>query len=347
VPTAAIWLTVRTAGNISLQGICHRRREFIRLIGGAAVAWPLSARSQPHKVPRIGFLGAASETGFANQLRGFRQGLADLGYQEGRDIVLEFRWAEGRYEQLPALFDELVRRNVDVIVTHGTPGILAAKQATATIPIVMASSGDAEASGLVASLARPGGNVTGMTFFNPELAAKRFELLKETLPGLTEVGLLLNQANPINEPIVPTIKLTAQAHALQVHPFGVRGPAEFEGAFAAMAAKRVGAVVIIDDATLIANAPAVARLALQQHLPSSGWPDYAVAGGFIGYGANFPDMFRRAATFVDKILKGTKPTDLPVERATKFETIVNLKTAKALGLDVPTATLLRADQVIE
>jgi putative tryptophan/tyrosine transport system substrate-binding protein len=324
-----------------------RRREFIRLIGGAAVAWPLSARSQPHKVPRIGFLGAASETGFANQLRGFRQGLADLGYQDGRDIVIEFRWAEGRYEQLPALFDELVRRNVDVIVTHGTPGILAAKQATATIPIVMASSGDAEASGLVASLARPGGNVTGMTFFNPELAAKRFELLKETLPGLTEVGLLLNQANPINEPIVPTIKLTAQAHALQVHPFGVRGPAEFEGAFAAMAAKRVGAVVIIDDATLIANAPAVARLALQQRLPSSGWPDYAVAGGFIGYGANFPDMFRRSATFVDKILKGTKPTDLPVERATKFETIVNLKTAKALGLDVPTATLLRADQVIE
>lgn len=324
-----------------------RRREFIRLIGGAAVAWPLSARAQPHKVPRIGFLGAASETGFANQLRGFRQGLADLGYQEGRDIVIEFRWAEGRYERLPALFDELVRRNVDVIVTHGTPGILAAKQGTATIPIVMASSGDAEASGLVASLARPGGNVTGLTFFNPELAAKRFELLKETLPGLTEVGLLLNPANPINEPIVPKIKVTAQAHALEVHPFGVRGPAEFEGAFAAMAAKRVGAVVIIDDATLIANAPAVARLALQQRLPSSGWPDYAVAGGFIGYGANFPDMFRRAATFVDKILKGTKPTDLPVERATKFETIVNLKTAKALGLDVPTATLLRADQVIE
>jgi putative tryptophan/tyrosine transport system substrate-binding protein len=324
-----------------------RRREFIRLIGGAAVAWPLSARAQPHKVPRIGFLGAASETGFANQLRGFRQGLADLGYQEGRDIVIEFRWAEGRYERLPALFDELLRRNVDVIVTHGTPGILAAKQATATIPIVMASSGDAEASGLVASLARPGGNVTGLTFFNPELAAKRFELLKETLPVLTEVGLLLNPANPINEPIVPMIKVTAQAHALEVHPFGVRGPAEFEGAFAAMAAKRVGAVVIIDDATLIANAPAVARLALQQRLPSSGWPDYAVAGGFIGYGANFPDMFRRAATFVDKILKGTKPTDLPVERATKFETIVNLKTAKALGLDVPTATLLRADQVIE
>jgi putative ABC transport system substrate-binding protein len=217
----------------------------------------------------------------------------------------------------------------------------------ATIPIVIAASGDAEASGLVASLARPGGNVTGLTFFNPELAAKRFELLKEILPGLTEVGLLLNPANPINEPIVPTIKRTAQALSLEVHPFGVRGPAEFEGAFAAMAATRVGALVVIDDATLIANAPAVARLALQQRLPSSGWPDYAVAGGLIAYGIEFPDLFRRAATFVDKILKGAKPTDLPVERATKFETILNLKTAKALGLEVPTAILVRADEVIE
>jgi putative ABC transport system substrate-binding protein len=325
-----------------------RRREFITLVGGAAAAWPLSARAQQaHKLARIGFLGAASATGFANQLRAFRQGLADLGYIEGATIVIEYRWADDKIARLPELAVELVRSNVDVIITHGTPGILAAKQATATIPIVMASSGDAEASGLVASLARPGGNVTGLTFFNPELAAKRFELLKETLPGLTEVGLLLNPANPINEPIVPMIKLTANALGLEVYPFGVRGTAEFEGAFAAMAAKRVGAVVIIDDAILIAHAREIARLALQQRLPSSGWPDYAVAGGVIGYGVNFPDMFRRAATFVDKILKGTKPTDLPVERATKFETIVNLKTAKALGLDLPTATLLRADEVIE
>jgi putative ABC transport system substrate-binding protein len=324
-----------------------KRRDFIVVLGGAAV-WPLAAGAQqPHKVPRIGFLGAASATGFANQLRGFRQGLADLGYIEGTTIAIEYRWAEGKIACLPELAVELVRTNVEVIVAHGTPGILAAKQATATIPIVMAASGDAEASGLVASLARPGGNVTGLTFFNPELAAKRFELLKETLPSLTEVGLLLNPANPINVPIVPMIKLTAQALGLEVHPFGVSGPTEFEGVFAAMTAKRVGAVVIIDDATLIANAPAVARLALQQRLPSSGWPDYAVAGGVIGCGVRFPDMFRRAAMFVDKILKGTKPADLPVERATKFETIVNLKTAKALGLDVPTATLLRADEVIE
>jgi len=326
-----------------------KRREFITLLGGAAAAWPMaaSAQQQPHKLARIGFLGAASATGFASQLRGFRQGLADLGYIEGTTIIIEYRWAEGNIARLPELALELVRSGVDVIVAHGTPGILAAKQATATIPIVMAVSGDAEASGLVASLARPGGNVTGSTFFSPELAAKRVELLKETLPGLTEVALLLNLANPINEPVVPMIKLTANPLGLQVYPFGVHGPAEFEGVFAAMASKRVGAVVVIDDAILVANALAVARLALKQRLPSSGWPDYAVAGGVIGYGVNFPDMFRRAATFVDKILKGTKPTDLPVERATKFETIVNLKSAKALGLAMPTATLLRADEVIE
>ncbi len=327
-----------------------QRREFITLLGVAAAtnAWPVAAVAQQStKFARIGFVGATAADRFADRVEAFRAGLRELGYQEGRDIVIEFRWADGRYERLPDLFSELVRRGVDVIVTHGTPGVLAAKQATATIPIVMASSGDPEASGLVASLARPGGNVTGLTFFNPELAAKRFELLKEILPSLTEVGLLLNPANPINEPIVPAIRLTAQALRLELHPFGVREPAEFEGAFVAMAAKRVGAVVVIDDATLIANAPALARLALQQRLPSGGWPDYAVAGGLIGYGVSFPDMFRRSATFVDKILKGTKPSDLPVERATKFETIVNLRVAKALGLDMPTAILLRADEVIE
>jgi putative tryptophan/tyrosine transport system substrate-binding protein len=325
-----------------------KRRDFVALFGSAAVAWPLAARAQqPTKIARIGFVGASAADSVPERAEAFRAGLRELGYQEGRDIVIEFRWADGRYDRLPALFSELVGRGVDVIVTHGTPGVLAAKQATATIPIVMATSGDAEATGLVASLARPGGNVTGLTFFNPELAAKRFELLKEILPGLTEVGLLLNPANPINEPIVPAIRLTAQALRLELHPFGVREPAEFEGAFVAMAAKRVGAVVVIDDATLISNASVVARLALQQRLPSSGWPDYAVKGGLIGYGVSFPDLFRRAATFVDKILKGARPSDLPVERATKFETIVNLRVAKALGLDVPTAILLRADEVIE
>jgi putative ABC transport system substrate-binding protein len=324
-----------------------RRREIIAALVGAAT-WPLAARAQQsNKVYLIGFVSMLSADSLPQRLEAFRAGLREFGYQEGRNIVIEYRWAEGQYERLPALFAELVRLNVDVIVTHGTPGTLAAKQTTTTIPIVMAAIGDAEASGVVASLARPGGNVTGLTFFNPELAAKRLELLKETLPSLTDVGVLLNPVNPFNEPIVPAMRRTAEPLKLTLHQFGVRDPGEFETAFTEMTAKRVGAVVIIDEATLIANAPTLAQIALQHRLPSIGWPDYAVAGGLLAYGINFPDMFRRAATFVDKILKGAKPSDLPVERSTKFGTIVNLKTAKALAIEVSTSILLRADEVIE
>src|SRR5262245_30730616 len=331
-----------------------KRREFILLLGGAAAAWPLAAHPQQPAAPagkvfRIGFVGpsAADSLPMIPRYEAFRAGLRDLGYEEGRNLVIEFRWAEGQYDRLPALFAELVRLNVDVLVTYGTPGIVAAKQATSTIPIVMAGSGDAEASGLVSSLARPGGNVTGMTFFNPELAAKRLELLKDIVPGLKDVGVLLNPANPVNEPIIPAMRRFAQPLELELHPFGVRGPAEFESAFEGMARKQVGAVVVIDDATLIANAPDVARLAMLKGLPSCGWPDFAVAGGLVAYGVNFPDMFRRSAAHVDRILKGAKPADLPVERWIKFETILNLKTAKALGLTVPTSIVLRADEVIE
>jgi putative ABC transport system substrate-binding protein len=326
-----------------------KRRDFIAMLGGtAAAAWPLAARAQqPGKVFRIGFLGLPTADSLPKRPEAFRQGLRDLGYQEGRNIVIDYRWADSKYDRLAALFAELVSLRVDVIVTHGTPGVIAAKRATTTIPIVMATAGDAVASGLVASLARPGGNVTGMTYFNPELAAKQVELLKEAIPSLTDVGILLNSANPNYEPNIPAMQRTAQPLKLKLHQFGVRGSAEFEGAFAAMAAKGVGALVVIDDATLIANAPTVANLALRQRLPSIAWPDFAVAGGLMAYGVNYVDMFRRAATFVDKILKGAKPVDLPVEQATRFETIVNLKTAKALGIDMPTTLLLRADEVIE
>jgi len=326
-----------------------QRREFITLLGGAAAAWPFVARGQQpsSKVFRIGFLGLPTADSLPKRPEAFRAGLGDLGYQEGRDFVIEYRWADGNYDRLPALLADLIRLKVDVIVTHGTPGVLAAKQATTTIPIVMAVVGDALGSGIVSSLARPGGNVTGMTFFNPELAAKRLELLKETLPGLTDVGLLLNLANPINESILPEMSRFAQPLKLELHQFDVRAPTEFEGAFAAMAAKRVGAFVVIDDAMLISNAPAVAALALKQRLPSCGWPDFAIDGGLMAYGVDFPDMFRRAATFVDKILKGAKPGDLPIERSTKFEIIVNLKTAKALGLTIPYNLLARANEVIE
>jgi len=322
-----------------------RRREFITLIGGAAAAWPFATRAQKlsAKVFRIGFLGTPTADSLPKRPEAFRAGLRDLGYQEGRDFVIEYRWADGNYDRLPALLADLIRLRVDVIVTHGTPAALAAKQASTTMPIVVAVVADALGSGIVSSLARPGANVTGLTFFAPELNAKRLELLKEALPGLTDVGILLNSTNPINEPILPQMSSVAQPLKLELHQFDAREPAEFEGAFAAMAARHVGALVVIDDAVLIANAPAVAALALKQRLPSCGWPDFAIGGGLMAYGVDILDMFRRAATFVDKILKGAKPS----ERATKFETIVNLKTAKALGLTIPYSLLARADDVIE
>jgi putative ABC transport system substrate-binding protein len=326
-----------------------RRREFITLLSGAAVTWPLAAQAQQPggRMFRIGFVGLPTEEALPQRTEAFRAGLRDLGYQEGRNVTIEFRWADEHYERLPALFAEMARLRVDVIVTHGTPGALAAKQATSTIPVVFASSGDAVGSHIVASLAQPGGNLTGLTYFNPELAAKRVELLKEAVPTLTDVAVLLNPLNPMNEPILPAMTGTAQSLKVALHQFGARGPAEFEGAFEAMEARRVGAVVVIDDTTLIANAPVLAKLALQRRLPSCGWSDFAIAGGLIAYGVNFSDLFRRAATFVDKILRGAKPADLPIERATKFETIVNLKTAKTLGIDTPTSLLLRANEVIE
>jgi putative ABC transport system substrate-binding protein len=333
--------------NLTAEGYV-RRRDFIKVIAGSAAVWPLATRAQQPsaKVFRIGFQGSATADSLPKRPEAFRAGLRDLGYLEGRDFVIEYRWADGNYDRLPALIADLARLNVDVIVTHGTPAALAAKTAT-TIPVVLAVVADPLGSGIVSSLARPGGNVTGLTYFQPELAAKRLELLKEIMPGLTDVGILLNSTNPANEPIVPHMSRVAQPLKLELHQFGVRAPTEFEGAFAAMAAKRVGALVVIDDAVLLSNAPAVAALALKQRLPSCGWPDFAIDGGLMAYGVEFLDMFRRAATFVAKILKGAKPSELPVERATKFETIVNLKTAKALGLTIPLPLLARADELIE
>jgi putative ABC transport system substrate-binding protein len=329
-----------------------RRREFIRLLGGAAtasLAWSRVAFAQQPttKVFRIGFLGLPTADSLPKRPEAFRAGLRELGYREGRDFVIEYRWADGNYDQLPVLLNDLIRLKVDVIVTHGTLGVLAAKRATTTIPIVCAVVGDALASGVVSSLARPGGNVTGLTFFNPELAAKRLELLKEVLPDLTDVGILLNSANPINDPILPQMSSIARPLKLELHQFDARSPADFEAAFTAMVARRVGALVVIEDAMLISNASTVAALALKQRLPSCGWPDYAIRGGVMGYGVDFPDMFRHAATFVDKIIKGAKPGDLPFERATKFEIMVNLKTAKTLGLTIPYNLLVRANEVIE
>jgi putative tryptophan/tyrosine transport system substrate-binding protein len=327
-----------------------RRRQFVGLLGGGAAAmWPLVSRAQTPsaRIFRVGFLGLPSADSLPKRTEAFRAGLHDLGYQEGRDVVIEYRWADSNYDRLPALLAELINLNVDVIVTHGTPGVVAAKQATSTIPSVMAVVGDAVASGLVASLARPGGNVTGLTFFQPELNAKRLELLKETVPDLTDVGVLLNPANQMNEPVLPEVARVAQSLKLELHQFNARAPSDFETAFAAMIAKRVRAFVVFDDAMLIGNARAIAALALKNGLYSCGFLDFAAAGGLLAYGVDFPDMFRRAATFVDKILKGARAADLPVEQATRFETILNLATAKGLGISVPSSLLVRADEVIE
>jgi putative ABC transport system substrate-binding protein len=326
-----------------------RRRKFITLLGGALAGWPLALRAQESpKVVRIGFLGSGFPAAWASRLEALRAGLNDLGYVEGKNIVFEFRWAEGgKYEQLGDLAAELVRLKVDILVTYGTPGTLAAKRATTTIPIVMVHSGDAVATGIITSLAKPGGNVTGSTLVNPELMAKRLELLKETLPRITRAAVLLNPDNPLSGPVLQAMQVTARSLNVMLRPFELRGPGDFEDAFSVMARRHIDAVVVLEDAVFVANARAIGKLAERTRLVSAGFSDFAEVGGLIGYGANCVAMYRRAGFFVDKILKGANPADIPVEQPTKFDLIINLKTAKALGLDVPWFLLQRADEVIE
>jgi putative tryptophan/tyrosine transport system substrate-binding protein len=323
------------------------RRETIALLGGA-VAMPLSARAQQAgKAARIGFLGASSESGWATRVEGFRSGLRDLGYMEGGNIIVEYRWADDKYERLPALAAELVRSKVEVIVTHGSPGSIAAKRATATIPIVIANIGDPIAAGVVASLARPGGNITGLSFFSPELGAKRIELLKELMPQFSRVAVLLNASNPTNRPVVQAMEMTARTLMVELKQFLVGGPSELGSAFERMQQERVTAFAVDDDATLGANMGTIAAFSISKRIVSIGSGAFARAGGLIGYGTDIIANYHRAAVFVDKILRGAKPADIPVEQVTKFELVLNLKGAKALGLDVPPVMLVRADEVIE
>jgi putative tryptophan/tyrosine transport system substrate-binding protein len=324
-----------------------RRRELILALGGAA-AWPLAVHAQQAKVARIGYLGLVSASWHAPRVNAFRAGLRDLGYVEGKDIVIEFRWAEGQYDRLAALAAELVRINVDVIVTHAAPGAFAAKQATSTIPIVITAIADLPAFGLVESLARPGGNLTGLSFFNAELTAKRLELLKEVTPSLTSAAVLLNADNPAGKQLIlRELEPTAKALKVELLSVEARAPGDFEGVFAAMVSQRIGAAVLHEDPVLNANSKAIVDIVAGHRLPTCGFPEFVAAGGLMAYGISFPEMDRRAAVFVDKILKGAKPADLPVERSTKFTTIVNLRTARAMGIDMPTSILLRADEVIE
>ena len=328
----------------------NNRRKLMVALGAGALAAPFrSFAQQPAaKMHRIGFLGPTSAAGIPGRLEGLRAGLRDLGYVEGKNLVIEFRWAEGKYDRLPELAAELVRLNVELIVTYATPGSRAAKQATTTIPIVMASVGDAVAAGLVTSLARPGGNITGSTVFSPELSAKRLELLKEVFPRAKRVAVLTNLDNDaLNRQILQAMTATAKSLKVEFQQFEVRSPNEFEKTFATMSRQRVDAVAITEDTLFSSNAEAATSLAARHKIPSIGGVELAEAGSLLGYGVNFPAIFRRAAVFVDKILKGARPGDLPVERATTFELVINLKTAKALGVKVPQTLLQRADKVIE
>jgi len=322
------------------------RREFITLLGSTA-AWPLAARAQQVKNARIGFLGLDSPSSHAARVGALQAGLRDLGWIDGRNIHIEFRWAEGNYDLLPPLAEELVRLNVDVLVTHGSSGALAARKATSTTPIVVTAAADILALGLVASLSRPGGNLTGLSFFNAELMAKRLELMKEAIPPLTKAAVLLNPNNASNVFLLTEIENTAKALNITLQTVEAGQPNAFERALAAMHGQQVGAVVIHEDPMFNANANALAVFAAAKRLPSSGSPVFVRAGGLLAYGINLPDMDYRAAAFVDKILKGASPANLPVERSTKFDVIVNLQTAKAIGITFPTSILLRADEVIE
>jgi ABC-type uncharacterized transport system substrate-binding protein len=317
-----------------------------------ALAAPIAAvAQQPAKPYRIGFLGTDTPAFAAGPIATFRQGLRDLGYAESRNLTIEYRWADGNYDRLAALAAELVSLQVDLIVTYGTPGCRAAKQATTTIPIVMAVVGDPVRSGLVASLARPGGNMTGLSIQDFELIVKRFELLKEVVPTASRVAYLEvpgTQSMDVAESLRTQQDTAAKSIGIQLQRFGVRRVDEYAGAFSAMAKNGVQALSVASVAPLGAHATEIAALATQHRLPTiGGTRAFAEVGGFLAYGPNLPDLYRRAAIYVDKILKGAKPGDLPIEQPTKFEFVINLKTAKTLGLTVPPAVLARADEIIQ
>ena len=323
------------------------RRKVIVALGASALAAPLAPfAQQPGNVRRVAFLGIASASGYVKEIDAIRAALRDLGWVEGRNIVIELRWADNNAGRLKEMAAELVALKVDVIITHAVPGPRAALEATKTIPIVIADGPDPVSSGLVASLARPGGNVTGSTGFQLELASKRLELLKEAVPHLKRVSVIFNASNPNNALRFEKMQAAAKAMKVELNQFAVLTLEEIPGVFSAMAKQRFDAVVIGEDPLLNANAGAVAALAATHRLPAIGLTTFADAGGLLGYSANRPLLYGRAAYFVDKILRGAKPGDLPIERATKFDLIVNLKTAKALGVRIPPQLLQRADTVI-
>ena len=323
------------------------RRTFLGALASGLLAAPLAPEAQPAgKVPRIGYLSSSSAT--VNP-EAFRQGLRERGWVEGQNIAIDYRFAEDRFDRLPDLAAELVRLKVDVIVAGPTQPAVVAKNATRTIPIVMVSAADPVELGLIASLARPGGNVTGLSFsVNLELFGKGLELLKEAVPKLRRVAVLSNPANPAQACAIDKVKVAARSLAIPLQLLEARGPNEFDSAFAAMAKQRVDALLVVAEGLFLRHRARLADLEAKYRLPSMhGLKENVEAGGLMSYGPSIVATFRRAAVFVDKILRGTKPRDLPIEQPTKFELVINLKTAKALGLTIPPSLLQRADLVIE
>jgi ABC-type uncharacterized transport system substrate-binding protein len=324
-----------------------RRREFITLLGGAAAAWPLAALAQqPAKVPTIGFLGSGTPASQGPWVAAFVQRLRELGWIEGRNVAIEYRWGEGRSERFAEIAAEFVRLKLDVIVTSGGPAYTV-KKATSVIPIVFTLANDPIGSGLVASLARPAGNATGLSNQQTDTAGKRLELLREVVPGLRRLAILADLSNPSNVLDVGEVEAAARAVGLEVARSDIRRAEDIAPAFEALRG-RADAVYVCNTPLFTNNPIRISTLALAARIPSI-YPsrEYVAAGGLMCYGPNFPDEFRRAGDFVDKILRGAKPGDLPVEQPTKFDLIINLTTAKALGLTIPESFLLRADEVIE
>jgi len=328
-----------------------KRREFITLLGGAtaaSIAWPLAAIAQQSgKLRTIGFLGPNTRSGASDWVAALAQRLRELGWIEGRTVTIEYRWAEGREERLAEIAAEFVRLKVDVIVTSGTPAVMASKQATSVIPIVFATAGDPVGSGLVASLARPGGNVTGLATLVADLAGKRLELLREIVPGLGRLAIMGNASNPFTVLELDEVQAAAGTLGLEVVTLEIRRAQDIAPAFEALKS-RADALYVCTDALANTNRIRISTSALGVRLPTMhGSRDYVEAGGLMSYGPNYPDLFRRSADYVDKILHGAKPGDIPVEQPTKYELVLNLTTAKALGLTVSPTLLARADEVIE
>jgi putative ABC transport system substrate-binding protein len=325
------------------------RRQFITLLGGAAAAWPLTASAQQRLMPVIGYLGPESPTAFASRVRAFRQGLGETGYVEGRNVAIEFRWAESQHSRLPALAADLVGRQVAVIVAPGgAPGALAAKSVTTTIPIVFEMGADPIAIGLVSSLNRPGGNLTGVSSLNVEVTPKRLQILHEAVPTASVVAVLVNPTSPTTDSQLKNVQPAAQARGLQFHVLHASTERDLDTVFATLLQLRAGGLVVASDTFFAMHSEQLAALTIRHAVPTIHQSrDFAIAGGLMSYGGSFVESHRQAGVYTGRVLKGDKPADLPVQQVTKFELFINLKTAKTLGLTFPLSLLGRADQVIE